>query len=625
MTSSVTALHARAAALGVEVQWCDIQGRRHHVADKALADVLQRLEGAGGDAAGALLTCVVGAVLPITATSAGAACWESESGQVEPARIVGDGLWRAPARPGYWRWLQGGCVQPVAVAPAHAWYPPRTGNCRHWGLAAQVYSLRGSGDGGIGDSQSALAWLGQIHRHGGHALGLSPIHRGMAGGYRPYSPSDRTAFEVVHGSPMQLFPRAAAAVRSADPALDARLSVHEAATTIDWAAAVADKNTWLQRTGSWLREHDAIQWRECMSGCGGAASSPDTFAQWVVREGWARVQQQARTLGMGIGLIADLAVGFDPAGEEAQRNAGKVLEGLQLGAPPDAFNPEGQAWGITGFAPQALRRSGYAPFIALLRATMADRGGLRVDHILGLWRLWLVPCGADPAQGVYVRYPFQDLLNLLVLESWRHRCLLIGEDLGVVPEGVRRCLASRGVLGTEVLQFNGDESGYRPLRRWRPCAVAMPSTHDLPPMAAWLQGDDLRWRRRLGWASASETAAALQQRGRQAGLLAERVCREGMTPAEPLADALRLVARSPAVLALMPLEDVIGVRQQPNMPGTVEQHPNWCHRLPAPAQAPAEVEQRLAAVAAARVGGACAAARDDPPEPDCTREVDDGN
>jgi len=153
----------------------------------------------------------------------------------------------------------------------------------------------------------------------------------------------------------------------------------------------------------------------------------------------------------------------------------------------------------------------------------------------------------------------------------------------------------------------------------------MPSTHDLPPMAAWLQGDDLRWRLRLGWASASETATALQQRGLQAALLAERVCREGMTPAEPLADALRLVARSPAVLALMPLEDVIGVRQQPNMPGTVEQHPNWCHRLPAPAEAQAEVEQRLAAVAAARVGGACAAARDDPPEPDCTREVDDEN
>ncbi|MDV3468565.1 4-alpha-glucanotransferase [Stenotrophomonas sp. C3(2023)] len=625
MTAGVTALHARAVALGMEVQWRDIQGRRRQVADAALADVLSRLDGIDHDPAGSLLTCIVGATVPIAASAKHAASWEDEAGALEPAISVSDGLWQAPSRPGYWRWLQGRRVQPVAVAPPRAWYPPRTGPCRHWGLAAQVYSVRGCGDGGIGDSQGALGWLGQIHRHGGHALGLSPIHRGMTGGYRPYSPSDRTAFEAVHGSPMQVFPRAATAVRTADPALDARLCAHEAATSMDWAAAAADKREWLQRTGDWLREHDPIQWQACMTARDGATTTLECFAQWVVREGWARVQQQARALGMGIGLIADLAVGFDPAGEEAQRNAGSVLHGLQLGAPPDAFNPEGQAWGITSFSPQALRRTGYAPFIALLRATMADRGGLRVDHILGLWRLWLVPCGAEPAQGVYLRYPFQDLLNLLVLESWRHRCLIIGEDLGVIPDGIRRCLARRGVLGTEVLQFNHDEAGFMPLRRWRSRAVAMPSTHDLPPIAAWLQGDDLRWRRRVGWTSGAETAAALQQRSQHVAQLTERVCAEGITPTDPLADALRLVACSPAVLALMPLEDICGVRCQPNMPGTVEQHPNWCHRLPEAAETAPGVEQRLVAVSTARTASAGVAGLDDQAEAVSTSEVDDGD
>ncbi len=183
------------------------------------------------------------------------------------------------------------------------------------------------------------------------------------------------------------------------------------------------------------------------------------FAQWLAQRSWGGLQREARERGMGIGLIADLAVGFDPAGAEAAAWPQATLSGLVLGAPPDAFNPAGQVWGIGSYSPRGLRESGYAPFIALLRAVLHDRGGLRIDHILGLLRLWLVPAGAGPGEGGYVRYPLPDLLNLLVLESWRHRAIVIGEDLGVVPPGFRDTLAARGVLGTDVLLFNRDPDG----------------------------------------------------------------------------------------------------------------------------------------------------------------------
>ncbi len=610
MTTGWKDVQTRARAAGLAPDWVDVAGRLRRVSSEVLTAVLQRLQPAEA-APAPLLTARVAQPIALADDPHQPAQWCDDAGLQESATRLADGRWKAPAQPGYWTWLQGRRQQRVAVAPDRAWYPSSGLPSRDWGLAAQAYSLRGAADGGIGDSSGCQAWLALLAAHGGAALAISPIHAAMPIGTRhsPYSPSDRHWLEAVHASPMQVLPDAAASVRQSHGQLDQQLRAHEAATRIDWPAAARDKWQWISGLPRWLQQHQPTRWHDIQAQISAAGPSlqawsehtarlratdagDEAFAQWLARCSWAASHAQARRQGLAIGLIADLAVGFDPAGVEAQRDPGCVLGGLTLGAPPDAFNPNGQGWGLASYAPAALRAKGYAPFIALLRAVMADRGGVRIDHILGLQRLWVMPDGAGPADGVYLQYPFEDLLNLLVLESWRHRCLVIGEDLGVVPSGIRATLAQRGVLGIDVLAFSRDDSGFWPPSRWRADAVAMTSTHDLPPVAGWLQGRDLQWRERLGWGSSADQAQARAERTRQTGQLRSLGKAMAMPGADDLALAMGVVARSPGPLALMPLEDALGLQEQPNLPGTVDEHPNWQQRLRADSDA-AALDARL--------------------------------
>ncbi|MDV3468600.1 4-alpha-glucanotransferase [Stenotrophomonas sp. C3(2023)] len=597
-------LHACARAAGLQVHWEDVSGAPRTVEPEVLRAVLDSLgPRAAAPTSAALQTGIIGQTVAIAGSSRSAAVWCDEAGRQSPASCNADGHWLLPGTPGYWQWQQGERKQPVAVAPQRAWHFEEAA-ARCWGLAVQSYSLRGNADGGIGDSSGAAAWLGAMAAQGGVALALSPMHlaMGFGDGFSPYSPSDRAALEPVHAAPAQVLPEAAAATRAADPDLDARLAHHEAQSLIDWPSAARTKREWIDRLPAWLQAHQPDLWQtiaaQLGSGCMALDDARQAFAQWLVRHSWQQVQQRAVGEGMAVGLIADLAVGFDPHGQEAQRNGDAVLRGLELGAPPDAFNPHGQAWGITGYAPHALRASGYAPYIALLRAVMADRGGVRIDHILGLQRLWVLPQGAGAGQGVYLRYPFDDLLNLLVLESSRHRCVVIGEDLGVVPAGIRDALATRGVLGMDVLPFARDDAGFWPPQRWRRSAVAMTSTHDLPPLAGWLDRSDLDIRQQLGWLDAAQAEAAHTQRTLEIDQLRAATDDWAAEAASLDERALQLVARSPSPLALLPLEDALGERAQPNLPGTVHEHPNWRRRLPPPGDA--DVEHRLATFAAAR-------------------------
>ncbi|WP_386263118.1 4-alpha-glucanotransferase, partial [Xanthomonas translucens] len=270
------------------------------------------------------------------------------------------------------------------------------------------------------------------------------------------------------------------------------------------SALHADFATFQLARGTALRDYAAFAARDF----GDTDPALHSFAQWLAARSWAGVQQQARAAGMGIGLIADLAVGFDPGGAEAAAWPQAVLAGLELGAPPDAFNGDGQAWGIGGYSPNGLRASGFAPFIELLRAVMRDRGGVRIDHILGLLRLWTIPRGASSADGVYLRYPLHDLLRLLALESWRHRAIVIGEDLGVVPDGIRAELSQRGVMGIDVLLFTSDAKGaFLAPAHWRGDAIATTTTHDLPTLRGWRCGEDIDWRRRLQLSDAAQQRA----------------------------------------------------------------------------------------------------------------------
>lgn len=609
--SSDATLQAAARSAGLMPQWEDVSGRHCEVAPDVLRAVLQVLQ-PHAEAAGAPMHTAICGEAVVLPSAAGAACWVDEAGQQRNARQDAAGRWPVPLQPGYWRWQQGPRCIPVAVAPQKAWWPAHLD--LGWGLAAQVYSLRSEGDAGIGDSAGCAPWLQRLRQHGGHALALSPMHAGLppGAGYSPYSPSDRRWLDPLQASLLQAVPDAAHAALAADRTLADAVAAATAAQRIDWPGAADLKWRWLRaarlqlqqaQPGLWAEvcqwqaeAGEALQEYAALAADARSGSAQDhAFAQWVAQRCWTQLHSQARSDGAGIGLIADLAVGCAPDGAEARSQANAMLAGLELGAPPDAFNTRGQAWGITGFSPLALRTQGHAPFINLLRAVMAGRGGVRIDHILGLHRLWVLPQGAAARDGVYLQFPLQDLLNLLVLESWRHQCVVIGEDLGVVPAGIRQQLSARGVLGVDVLPFTRDAAGFLPAERWRRDAVAMPSTHDLPPLGGWLRGRDLRWRARLG--EIEELPAALAQRRLDATALAALIDGDCVED-----DALGLLARTPSRLALLPLEDALGLRTQVNLPGTVGGHPNWRRRLPLQWDE-AALQSRLQRVSAGRHGG----------------------
>ncbi|MDG2526084.1 4-alpha-glucanotransferase [Stenotrophomonas sp. HITSZ_GD] len=638
---STSPLHALADACGLLVDWVDVAGQPRVVEPDTLRALLAGLGLRADDerqcrdslralaaqpAHAPLRTARIGEWLVLPAAPGTACEWQDEDGRRLAARVDADTRVQAPAEPGYWQLSWGGDRLAVAVAPQRCWSVAdacRTSDPHAWGLALQVYSAGSEDDAGIGDAAGASEWLRLVAHAGADALALSPLHapRARHGGvYSPYSPSDRRFLDPLQAAPTHVLGPGASAALMALPSLRERFAQLQAQPLIDWNASGAAKWQWLRTlhdrfdgTDDGLHA-DFLRFREE----GGTALADyarfaardhgdddpglHLFAQWLAQRSWSGLQREARERGMGIGLIADLAVGFDPAGAEAVAWPQAALHGLVLGAPPDAFNPDGQVWGIASYSPRGLRETGYAPFVQLLRAVLRDRGGLRIDHILGLLRLWLVPAGAAPGEGGYLRYPLHDLLNLLALESWRHRAIVIGEDLGVVPPGLREDLASRGVLGTDVLLFSRDEDGrFLPPGRWRRDAVATSSTHDLPTLCGWRAARDLDWRERLGLG----TPAQLRQErtARRAAVVQLRAAcgSEGVAEGDPWLDALRYTARAPGALALLPAEDALALGEQPNLPGTVATHPNWRRRLPQPL--PVEpLQQSLLAFADARHG-----------------------
>ncbi len=278
------------------------------------------------------------------------------------------------------------------------------------------------------------------------------------------------------------------------------------------------------------------------------------------------------------------------------------------------MNRSGQQWGITSFSPVALRAGGFAPFLATLRAALRTAGGVRIDHAMGLQRLWLVPDGASPADGAYLNYPLTDMLRLLALESERHRAVVVGEDLGTVPAGFRPALDGHGVYGMRVLWFERDRDGkgFAPPAAWDARAMAMTSTHDLPTLAGWWLGADIALRAAHGVLGRDRNRVEAERDADRAALwraLTRSGAGKGGLPEQPEAfvdAALRHVAAADCALCLLPLEDVLGEIEQPNLPGTIDEHPNWRRRAPEPVLrllegAPA---RRLTEVAAIRAEGA---------------------
>ena len=618
------AVRARACEAGLAIDWVDAMGRPQQVKTEALRRILDSLDvPQDGSDVRPLVTARVGAriELPGLATEVDTpAELVLEDGSVRSVTIRGGKVATVPAigEAGYHRLRLADREITLAVAPARCVTLEEVGAGRRmWGVAAQVYGLRRAGDGGIGDAGAVRDLAEAAARRGADAVALSPVHSLFAADparHGPYSPSSRLFLNPLYGDPSIVF----------DPE---RLASHavvadEQAPLIDWTAASAAKFAMLRRLfddftnrdlavgtplaadferfvqagGDALHEHALFEalhaerpgnWVDWPAGWrqgDATAVRYHLFLQWIAARSFAAAQTAARAAGMRIGLIGDLAIGMDRAGSHAWARQSDLLLGLSVGAPPDIFNPRGQDWGLTGFSPRALLTRGFEPFLATLRAALAHAGGVRIDHIMGLMRLWLVPRGAPASEGAYLAYPLEDFLRLLALESHRHGAVVIGEDLGTVPPGFRARLRRAGIAGMDVMWFERTRLSYRKPGRWRRDAVAMTTTHDLPTVAGWWSGEDIRTRRTLGLGNASEEEERRQDRVRLWRAFTAAGAAQGVPPpvdrpAAAVDAALGYVAQSPAPLMLAPLEDLLGLAAQPNLPGTIDEHPNWRRRL----------------------------------------------
>lgn len=544
----------------------------------------------------------------------------------------------------------GGSLQ-LILTPERCYGSER--DARLWGLTAQLYGVRSRRNWGMGDLTD-LAYLAEkAAALGASAIGVNPLHAlfpADASHISPYSPSSRLFLNVSYldAEAVPDFAESGEA-RSmlGDAGFRAELDRTRAAELVDYPAAWRLKLRVLELLFQWFRERhlagasvradafrafraemgealeqharfDALhehalrttgqwvwqQWPEPLRHPDSPAVEAfarehrervDFFAylQWQADQQLRQAQARARGAGMQLGLYNDIAVGVSPAGATAWANPGVSLSGVSAGAPPDLFNLHGQNWGLAPLSPAGLREGAYGLFATTLRQNMRHAGAVRIDHVMGLQRLFWIPDGAAPADGAYVRYPFADLAHIIALESERHRCLVIGEDLGTVSRGFRPAMQRAGLLSCRVLYFEREQGGaFLPPEAYPRQALVSVSTHDLPTLRGFWTGRDLKWRdllARFPDEDASKNAHA--ERSRDRALLLQALRRAGLLPAgidperppDELSDELalavhRYLARTPGHLLMVQIEDALGEEEQPNLPGAQE-HPNWRRKL----------------------------------------------
>ncbi|HET7198128.1 MAG TPA: malto-oligosyltrehalose synthase, partial [Burkholderiales bacterium] len=494
---------------------------------------------------------------------------------------------------------------------------------RAWGFMVQLYGVRSARNWGVGDFGDLKALVELAARLGAAALGVNPLHATLGS---PYSPSSRHALNFLYldVEAIPAFASSAAARRLVrSEAFQKRLGALREAELVDYAGVARAKLEILEivfrplrpkgKPGRFavfeaLREKFGGPWQSwpaqyrrpgsaAVRRFAAANARRVAFFQWLqdtARAQLEAVQRHARGLGMPIGLYVDLALGADRGGAEVWEGQDVFAVEASCGAPPDEFNPKGQDWGLPPYSPRALRATGYRAFIELLRANMPEGGALRMDHVMALQRLWWIPSGETPARGGYVRYPLRELLGILCEESRSRRCLVIGEDLGTVSPELRAALHEAGVLSYRPLFFERRDAEFaRPAAYPRDALVCV-STHDLPTWRGYWAAHDLELRTRLGLAV--DPAKELQQRRFDQEKLARALEREGLDTSARSAHAF--IARTPCKIAMVQPEDMFELMEQANLPGTIEQHPNWRRKLPLPLERwPAD--PRVAATAAA--------------------------
>ncbi|MGY3368575.1 4-alpha-glucanotransferase [Bradyrhizobium sp. GM2.4] len=300
------------------------------------------------------------------------------------------------------------------------------------------------------------------------------------------------------------------------------------------------------------------------------------FVQWTADSQLHAAKELAGQLGMRVGLYLDVAVGVQSNGFDAWNEQGAISRHLAVGAPPDVLNTIGQDWGLAGFNAGGLEAQSFVPFADMLAASMRHSGAIRLDHVLGLKRLYLVPRGFKPDNGAYVQMPFEALLATVARESAAHKCIVIGEDLGTVPEGFRETMQDFGIWSYLVMMFERDDAGhFRPVDHYRPNALVTLNTHDLSTYAGWRSFSDLRMKRSLGLDPGENDQARWDALG-----LLDEILRANGIRANDVYSVLAFLSRTPSRLLAVSLEDLLGVIDQPNIPGTIDEHPNWRQRLP---------------------------------------------
>ncbi|WP_421736079.1 4-alpha-glucanotransferase [Cellulomonas sp.] len=518
---------------------------------------------------------------------------------------------------------------PLVVTPSRLELPEPLRERRTWGLMAQLYSVRSRASWGVGD----LADLAEIGWLAGRELGadfllINPLH--AAEPTVPLTPSPYLPTTRRFVSPLYIRVedvRETGYLSSADRALvewaaepvlamdddagpidrDAAWTAKRAALEVVFAAPrsaarqaafdafVAQEGAGLETFALWCAlaekyENPALWPAEALDPSSSLVTGLreelaervefHTWLQWIADEQLAAAQRAALDGGMALGIMHDLAVGVHPEGADVWALGDVLARGATVGAPPDMYNQQGQNWSQPPWRPDALARAAYRPYRDMLRTVLRHAGAIRIDHVIGLFRLWWIPEGADSADGAYVRYDHEALVGILALEAHRAGAVVIGEDLGVVEPWVRDYLSERGMLGTSVLWFERDMHG-APLapEHYRPLVLATVTTHDLPPTAGYLAGEHVAIRERLGLLTDPVEvvrAAALAEKDQMLGVLHDRGL-VGDDPSErEIVEALhRYVMATPSVLVGVSLADAVGERRAQNQPGTDQEYPNW--------------------------------------------------
>ena len=630
-------LAALAARYGVATEYFDARGARRLVSEEALRLVIEALAGPHDPEA-----LEVSAPCPLIARDGdsrtiqtglhGGATWTLSADSGDDAHgVLADGELHLPADAAHGRYRlnisdqrsPGSIQTSVLVTPRRAYQLDHLGDKRIWVLAVQLYAVRSRRNWGHGDFTDLLELLRIASEHGAAGIGLNPLHAlfdDRPEQASPYSPNSRLFLNPLYIDieAVAEFPAIAmdeldadlAAARDAgmvDYTRVARVklaclrmmhaafrSSRDSRRDEDFAAFLRERGEALTRFAAFetLRRRNAkvwwawdSPWRE------GDAAALDRlrseageemefyeYVQWVADSQLAACRTEAQRLGLGVGLYIDLAVGVDPGGADAWADQDSVMKKVEVGAPPDLLNTVGQAWGLAAFNPLALEASAFQPFSELLTAAMRHAGAIRLDHVLGLYRLWLIPFGLGAANGAYVRFPLQALLATVAMESVRHKCLVIGEDLGTVPGDLRETLADWGIWSYQVMLFERwDDGSFKQPHQYKADALITFSTHDLPTLTGWTSSHDLR----VKWGMGLDPGESEEARENARAGIRHALREQGIGQGEiTLDEIIRFLARAPSRLLVVEIDDVLGLEDQPNVPGTMLEHPNWRRRLP---------------------------------------------